>query len=81
MKFNNEFYNQIKDAAMGTIIAPTYAILSMGYFEIKLYSICTLKYRELLAEHIKENWNRFLVDCYIVLRRLAKLVLKSYYSL
>ena len=67
MKFNNEVYNQIKGTAMGTIFAPTYATLSMGYFEIKLYSVCTFKYGELLAEYIKENWNRFLDDCYTVL--------------
>ena len=36
MKFNNEFYNQIKGTAMSTIFAPTYATLSMEYFEIKL---------------------------------------------
>ena len=59
MKFNNEFYNQIKDSAMVTIFATTYATLSMGYFEMKLYSICTFKYQEILAEHIKENWNIF----------------------
>ena len=52
MKFNNEFYKQIKGTAMGTVFAPTYIILSMGYFEIKLYSVCTFKYEELLAEHI-----------------------------
>ena len=63
MKFNNEVYNQIKGTAMGTIFAPTYTISSMGYFEIKLYSVCTFKYEELLAEHIKENWNRFMDDC------------------
>ena len=40
----------------------------MGYFEIKLYSFCAFKYGELLAEYIKENWNRFLDDCYIILR-------------
>ena len=54
---------------MGTaIFAPTYAILSMGYFEINLYSVCTFKYGELLAEYIKEIWNRFLDDYYTVLR-------------
>ena len=68
MKFDNEFYNQIKGTAMGTIFAPTYATLSMRFFEIKLYSVCILKYGELLAEYIKENWNRFLDDCYTVLR-------------
>ena len=61
MKFNNAFYKQIKGTAMGTIFAPTYATLSMRYFEIKLYSVCTFKYGEPLAEHIKENWNRFLM--------------------
>ena len=45
MKFNNEFYNQIKGTAMGTIFAPTYATLSMGYFEIKLYNFCIFKIR------------------------------------
>ena len=40
---------------MGTIFAPTYTTLSMGYFEIKLYSACTFKHEELLAEYIKEN--------------------------
>ena len=68
MKFNNEYYNQIKGTIMGTIFAPTYATLSMGYFEIKLYSVCTFRYGELLAEYIKENWNRFLDNCYTVLR-------------
>ena len=47
MKFNQEFYNQIKGTAMGTIFAPTYITLSMGYFEIKLNSVCTFKYGEL----------------------------------
>ena len=68
MKFNNAYYDQIKGTAMGTIFATTYTTLSMGYFEIKLYSVCTFKYGELLAEYIKENWNHFLDDCYIVLR-------------
>ena len=68
MKFSNEFYNQIKGTAMGTIFARTYATLSMGYFEIKLYGVCTFNYGEILDEYIRENWNRFLGDCYAVLR-------------
>ena len=68
MKFNNEYYNQIKGTAMDTIFAQTYATLSMGYFQIKLYSVCAYKYGELLANYIKENWNRFLDDCYTGLR-------------
>ena len=64
MKFNNAFYNQVKGAVMFTIFAPTCATLSMGYFEKKLYSICTFKYGELLPEYIKKNWNCFLDECY-----------------
>ena len=63
MKFNNELCNQIKGTEMCTIFASTYATLSMGYFEIKLYSVCTFKYGVLLAEYIKENRNGFLDDC------------------
>ena len=68
MKFNNDFYNQIKGTVMGTIFAPIYATSSMGYFEVKLYIVCTFEYEELLAEYIKEKWNCFLDDCYTVLR-------------
>ena len=69
MKFNNEFYNQIKGTAMSTIFAPTYATLLMGYFEIKFYSVCTFKYGEILGKYIKESWIHFLDDCYTVSRR------------
>ena len=62
MKFNNEYYNQIKGTAMSTIFAPTYATLSMGYFETKLFSDCNFTYGEVLAEYIKKNWNRVLDD-------------------
>ena len=80
MKFNDEFYNQIKGTRMGTIVAPTYATLLMGYLEIKLYSVYTFKYRELLAEYINDNWNRFLDDCYTALRS-SQISPEEYYSL
>ena len=76
MIFNNEFYNQIKSTSMGKILDATYTTLSIGYSKIKLYSVWALKYRELLAEYVKENWNRFLNDC-----QIARLALKNYYSL
>ena len=53
---------------MCTIYAPTYATLSMEHLEIKLCSVCILKYGDLLAEYIKENRNRFLDDWYTILR-------------
>ena len=39
LTFDSEFYLQIKGTAMGTIFAPTYANLTMGYHEIKVYSL------------------------------------------
>ena len=41
--FNDEFYRHISGTAMGTIFAPTYATLTMGYFEFHFYNICKLK--------------------------------------
>ena len=79
MKFNNEFYNQIKSNAMVTIFTPTYATLSMDYFKIKVYSVCILKYGGLLAEHIKETRTIFCMTA-IQFSEVAKLALKSYYS-
>ena len=42
--FNDEFYRQISGTAMGTIFAPTYATLTMGYFEVHFYHICEVKW-------------------------------------
>ena len=53
---------------MGTILPPTYAALSMRYFEIKLFCGYSFKYGELLAECITKKWNHFLDECYTVLR-------------
>ena len=39
LRFDSEFYLQIKGTAVGTIFASTYASLTMGYHEIKVYSI------------------------------------------
>ena len=61
---------------MGKILDATYTTLSIGYSKIKLYSVWTFKFRELLAEYVKENWNRFLNDC-----QIPRLGLKNYYSL
>ena len=60
--FNDEFYRQIIGTAMGTIFAPTYATLTMGYFEVHSYS-CELKQGKEFQEFILENRSRFLDDC------------------
>ena len=44
MTFDEMFYLQIQGTAMGTIFAPTYATLSMGFHEIELYVIIRNKF-------------------------------------
>ena len=61
--FNDEFYRQISGTAMGTIFAPTYATLTMEYFEFHFYNICELKWGKEFQEFILENWSCFLDDC------------------
>ena len=57
--FNDEFYRQIRGTAMGTILAPTYATLAMGYFEVYFYNICKFKWEKEFQEFFLENWSRF----------------------
>ena len=52
---------------MGSIFAPTYAGLVIGYLEIKLYAICEIKWGAAISKFIYENWSRFLDDCEILL--------------
>ena len=42
--FGNECLLQLQGTAMGTVFAPTYPNLSMGYHEIKLYDLIELNY-------------------------------------
>ena len=53
---------------MVTIFSPIYSTVSMGYFQTKVYSVYIFTQGQLLADYIRENWNSFLDDCYIVLR-------------
>ena len=44
MTFDEMFYLQIQGTAIGTIFAPTYTTLSMGFHEIELYAIIRNKF-------------------------------------
>ena len=59
----------MKGTAMGTIFAPTYtyANLTMGYHEIKNYSIVRQSYA-LASKHFENFWFRYLDDCQILLK-------------
>ena len=53
---------------MGTIFAPTYATLSMGYHEIELYAVIRNKFTLPVSNYFENNWKRFLDGCFIFLR-------------
>ena len=55
----------MKGTAMGTKMAPSYATLVLGYLENTMYENTTTKFREEIGQYIKENWLRYLDDCYI----------------
>ncbi|XP_062579154.1 uncharacterized protein LOC134241086 [Saccostrea cucullata] len=64
-QFDDENYLQIKGTAMGTKVAPTYACLVMGFLEEKLYNILPETFDLEFTQYIKENWKRYLDDCFI----------------
>ena len=63
--FDNRYYLQIKGMAMGTKLAPTYATLVMGYLELKLYDKIEEKFGTEFSKHFKEEWIRYVDDCFI----------------
>ena len=67
MIFDDNFYLQVQGTAMGTIFAPTYATLTMGYHEEKLYTIIRNKFNDSQSRCFEKNWKRFLDDCFIYL--------------
>ena len=65
--FNNECFHQRQGTAMGTIAAPTYATLVVGYLEIQFYDKIKCSYGEDAMRYIMNNWDRFLDDCFSTL--------------
>ena len=55
LTFDSKFYLQIKGTAMGPIFAPTYANLTMAYYEIKVYSIIHLSCA-LARKYFQYSW-------------------------
>ena len=51
---------------MGTKFAPIYATLVLAYLEEKLYVQTEIKFGKEFARYSKDNWKRFLDDCFIL---------------
>ena len=64
--FNDKMYTQVRSTARGTKFAPTYATLVLADIEEKLYVQTEIKYGKEFARYIKDNWKRFLDDCFIL---------------
>ena len=64
--FNDKMYTKVRGTAMGTKCAPTYATLVLAYLEEKLYVQTEIKYGNEFTRYIKDNWKRFLDDCFIL---------------
>ena len=65
LKFDNGYFNQITATAVGAIFAPTYANLTLGFFEFTYFDLCRNKFGEDLRNFIFENWSGFLNNCEI----------------
>ncbi|XP_061180683.1 uncharacterized protein LOC133189301 [Saccostrea echinata] len=64
--FNGKHFKQIKGTAMGTKMAPTYATLTLGYLEEKMYQKVGEQFNEEVKNYISNYWKRYLDDCFIV---------------
>ena len=76
--FNGNIYKQCKGTAMGTKVAPTYATLVLGYLEEKLYNILENKYDATFADYVRNNFKRFLDDCFIVWE--SNIMIEEFYT-
>jgi hypothetical protein len=64
--FNHKFFLQHKGCPMGSIISPTYAILTMGYIEKLAYTECTKQFGLTFSNFIFDNYVRYIDDIFIL---------------
>ena len=67
--FDGKWYLQIKGVTMGTKAAVILAILTVGYLEIKLYTILPNYFSSEYTKYINEHWKRFIDDCFITWKK------------
>ena len=67
--FDGRWYLQIKGVTMGTKATVILAILTVGYLEIKLYTILPNYFSTEYTKYIIEHWKRFIDDCFITWKK------------
>ena len=67
--FDGKWYLQIKGVTMGTKAAVILAILTVGYLEIKLYTILPNYFSTEYTKYIIEHWKRFIDNCFITWKK------------
>ena len=65
-QFQDEVYLQKSGTAMGTKMAPTYAILVMGFLEENMYTRLQDIYSTQIVQEIISGWIRYIDDCFII---------------
>ena len=73
--FDDKWYLQIKGVAVGTKVAVVLAILTVGYLEIKLYTILPNYFSNDYCLYIIKWWKRFIDDCFILWKKSENLQL------
>jgi hypothetical protein len=67
IQFNGQKYIQVKGVAMGTKMAPSYATLTLAFLEEKfLYPKIEKMFGIESALYFKDNYSRFLDDCFLI---------------
>lgn len=64
-QFNKTAWIQVSGTAMGTIMAPVYSTLALGFLEEKLYAHVDENYGPAHGEYLRQQWKRFLDDCFV----------------
>ena len=59
----------MKGTAIRTKVAPTYATPVLGFLEERMYETVKMEKDENFAKYIKEQWKRYLDDCFIFWER------------
>ena len=67
--FDGKWYLQIKGVTMETKATVILAILTVGYLEIKLYTILPNYFSTEYTKYIIEHWKRFIDDCFITWKK------------